>query len=164
MAKAEIEHTEEIWTINEAFDYLTKEVDLQDYIAVREMNEQICAGYLAMKVNGHSPPPTLWVDGTLVLRLVGGRPVVVVTRPLDPGPYLYTVAPDDMRRLWPLKVDGPQVARIKKVLPALYPPEGRVPDHQRTKGVYFSVSDELQRRHEKPVSLDSVARAIGRRL
>jgi hypothetical protein len=59
--------------------------------------------------------------------------------------------------------DGPQVARVKKVLQTLYPPAGRVPNHIKTNEVHASASAELEKQGEPSVSRDTVARAIGRR-
>jgi hypothetical protein len=61
------------------------------------------------------------------------------------------------------KVGGRQAARIKAVLPEIFSPDGKVPDAMPLKTVHSRVKDAFAARGWKPASLDTVARAIGRR-
>jgi hypothetical protein len=61
------------------------------------------------------------------------------------------------------KAEGWQVRRIKQVLKEAFPPDGLPPNDMPLKTVRNRVNVIFERRRWKPASVDSVARAMGRR-
>jgi hypothetical protein len=57
----------------------------------------------------------------------------------------------------------PQVERALSALSQVYPPDGKPPDGMSGTLVLKAVNKELERQGKKPVSPDSLARALGRR-
>jgi hypothetical protein len=67
-----------------------------------------------------------------------------------------------------MKSDGPQVRRVLRVLPQLFPPEGKVPDEVPTETVRGQVAKVLESENRRlglrNPGWDSVRRALGRDL
>jgi hypothetical protein len=103
MAKAAAENIEEIWTIKRAYHYLVKEVGLPSHTALRQMAEKIQKAKLPVLVNGHVAPRPDWMD--VALGGDGEAQILSIGPGLgwDPEAYVFTVAADDVRRLWKLK-------------------------------------------------------------
>ena len=189
MAQAVDQHTIE-WTLPDLLEYLTlAPFSYSINRALREMSQAIATGKLPLKreyyVDGKFR--TDWLDPfrfhlhyTLELDRVTAV-VRVVKRGWLPGEasFHYTVAEQDVLTLWPPrppasqtapaqqpeedKGDGWQVGRVKKALKEKYPPDGQPPIDLPLKTVRDDLKDIFKRQGWKLASLDSVARAIGRR-
>jgi hypothetical protein len=70
-------------------------------------------------------------------------------------------APDNPERQ--AQKSGWQLKRIKKVLPILFPPDGRVPSNLTDKAVQRRLVPVFEKNGWKEPSIDSIARARGRR-
>lgn len=113
MATAAADNIQTDWTVDEAFCYLTETVGLRDYDAIHQMTERIRSGRLSVRVNGNSPPPTLWVMGQLVLTIdTDGRAQVTPTVGMEPWPRVFTVTAEQVRRLW--RPPSAKAVRIKE--------------------------------------------------
>ena len=58
---------------------------------------------------------------------------------------------------------GWQLDRITKVLPTVFPPDGRVPTNLTLKEVQTRLEPEFEKRGWKPPKVDSIARFLDRR-
>jgi hypothetical protein len=97
------------WTVDEAFQYLTRAKRKPSDEAIYELTQSLLAGKLRACVS-HFVDGTLKTSGmvaatywrNLALNVVEGRAVVApLYFGLDPGSYRYTVSASDVRELWP---------------------------------------------------------------
>jgi hypothetical protein len=101
MAKARDKHTPTDWSFDDAFRYLTRNVGLQDLLALYQLEENILAGRLPARCDGNVIRPSFWRDN-LGLELVEGRAEVVARRAFEKliHAYRFTVTDKDVGGLW----------------------------------------------------------------
>jgi hypothetical protein len=111
MAKAANQYTtaEDVWTVDDAFRYLTRVIGKQDNLAIYELTENLLAGRLRINAEHFADgrlrgagtvPATFWRDH-LTLHVVEGRAEVRPLRALERGENHYTLSARDIRVLWP---------------------------------------------------------------
>jgi hypothetical protein len=111
MAKATNQYTtaQDVWTVDDAFRYLTRVISKQDDLAIYELTESLLAGRLRMTA-GHFVDGALKSEGIvratfwrdLTLHVTEGKAEVRPLRAaLEPGEYHYTLSARDVRMLWP---------------------------------------------------------------
>jgi hypothetical protein len=167
MAKADQEHIEEVWTINDAFRYLTEKVGLRDYDAIHQLTERIRSGRLPVHVNGHSSPPTLWLMGQLALTIdaKGCAQVTPTTVGMKPWPCAFTVDAREVRRLWrpkPPKAKAASASYVRDRVLQLFngPLKERIKPGMLAHEAEKLVQPLYSARYKKKVSRDTIGRAL----
>jgi len=187
MAQAADQHTptewgEDRWTLDEIFDYLTKALGYPEDRALYEMEQARLARQLVLRVEKivdgkpqGDPEYLPFNKKHKLVRHLGW----VVPQNHKWGDNRWTGYRRGVLDLWPPrppasqtapaqqpeedKGDGWQVGRVKKALKEKYPPDGQPPIDLPLKTVRDDLKDIFKRQGWKLASLDSVARAIGRR-
>jgi hypothetical protein len=114
MAKAGSKHTPpqgaDEHTIDDAFQYLTRVVGLQDNLAIYELTEALLAGRLAAtgrhfvdgRLSGQGEVKPFFWRADLTLEIAEGRARVLPLKALESGEYEYLLPAKTVRMLWPL--------------------------------------------------------------
>jgi hypothetical protein len=113
MAKAGSKHTPpqgaDEYTIDDAFQYLTRVAGLQDNLAIYELTEALLAGRLAAtcrhfvdgRLSGQGEVKPYFWRADLTLEVAEGRARVLPLRALESGEYGYRLPAKTVRMLWP---------------------------------------------------------------
>jgi hypothetical protein len=188
MAQAADQHN---WSLTDYHRYVRITLGCGINIALCEMERRIVSGQLLLIPNGGAVEInrfdflsnyTLQLDGHDRVQVVTQRPALLpggITYlkfdPFDrkslvrigPGRAMdgyYTVIERPPRPpASQTAPEGRQVSRVKQALKELFPPDGRPPDDMLLKTVGNHVNKIFEERRWKPASLDSLARAMGRR-